>query len=57
MIPLINCEINLILNCYKECFIPSNTLAAESTTFTITDTKIYVPVIILSTQDNANVFE
>ena len=57
MIPLINCEISLILNCYKECFIPSNTLAAESTTFTITDTKIYVPVIILSTQDNANVFE
>ena len=26
-------------------------------TFTITDTKLYVPVVILSTQDNAKLFQ
>ena len=55
MVPLINWEISLILNCYKECLIPP--LAAESKTFTITDTKIYFPILILPTQDNADVFE
>ena len=43
--PLINCEINLDL-------ILTN-VAAQTTTFSITDTKLYVPVITLSTQDNA----
>ena len=40
--PLINCEVNLILSCYKECFIYSNALTAQATTITITDTKRYV---------------
>ena len=51
--PLTNCEINLILNWSKECVIASNTAANQATTFTITDTKLYIPLVTLSTQDNA----
>ena len=31
--------------------------AAQATTFSITDTNIYVPVVTLSTQDNAKLLE
>ena len=31
--------------------------ADEVTTFSITDTKLYVPVVTLSTQDNAKLLE
>ena len=47
---LINCEVNLILTLSKDCVITNSTGAEK---FTITDTKLYVPVITLSTQDNA----
>ena len=50
--PLINCEINLDLNWSKNCVIVA-TNADQKTTFSITDLKIYVPVVTLSTQDNA----
>ena len=52
--PLINCEINLILTWSIRCFIIDNFIAGQEPTFTITDTKLYVPVVTLSTQDNAN---
>ena len=52
--PLINCEINLDLNWSKNCVIEANNV---STTFSITDTRIYVPVVTLSTQDNAKLLE
>ena len=29
----------------------------KSTTFSIADKKLYVPVVTLSTQDNANLFQ
>ena len=48
--PLINCEINLILILSSDCIISS---ATSTTKFAITDTKLYVPVITLSTQDNS----
>ena len=48
--PLINCEINLILTLSEDCIISSATGKAK---FKITDTKLYVPVVTLSTQDNA----
>ena len=31
--------------------------AAQATTFAITDTKLYVPVVTLSTKDNANLLQ
>ena len=48
--PLINCEVNLILTWSRDCVITNSTDAGK---FAITETKLYVPVIILSTQDNA----
>ena len=46
---LINCEISLILTWSKNCVVSS---ATETTEFAITDTKLYVPVIVLSTENN-----
>ena len=51
--PLINCEINLVLTWSAKCFIIDDPIAGQEPTFTITDTKLYVPVVTLSTQDNA----
>ena len=47
--PLINCEINLILTWSDNCVISS---ATRKTKFKITDTKFYIPVVTLSIQDN-----
>ena len=47
---LINCEISLILTCYANCVI-SNAAANQDKIFAVTDTKLYVPVVISSTQD------
>ena len=50
---MINCEINLILTWYANCVIVSTNVANKNATFAITDTKLYVPVVTLSTQDNS----
>ena len=52
--PLINYEINLILTWWSTCVITNSTGAG---TFAITDTKLYVPVVTLSTQDNAKLLQ
>ena len=51
--PLINCEINLILTWSPTCVIVSSNIQNQNATFAITDTKLYVPVVTLSTQENA----
>ena len=51
--PLINCEIELILDWSANCVIISTNNANQVPTFTITETNLYVPVVTLSTQDNA----
>ena len=50
--PLINCEVNLILTWSLTCVIASVIVANQAGTFEITDTKLYVPVVTLSTQEN-----
>ena len=55
--PLINCEINLILTKSNRCFIIDDPVANQQPTFTITDAKLYVPVVTLSTQDNAKLLK
>ena len=55
--PLINCEVNLILTWYADCFIVSSADADQNATFAITDTKSYLPVITLSQQDNAKLLQ
>ena len=51
--PLINCEVNLILAWSANCAVVYNDVANQGATFTITETKLDVPVVTLSTQDNA----
>ena len=70
--PLINCEINLILTWSENCVLTSKAtrdanpdvnpaIAAvnnpANATFKITDTKLYVPVVTLSTKDDNNFLE
>ena len=50
--PLINCEVNLILTWSSNCVIAFVIAANQAATFEITDTKLYVPVVTLSTQEN-----
>ena len=50
--PLINCEVNLILTWYKNFVLIATNNANQIATFAITDTKLYVPVVTLSTQEN-----
>ena len=52
--PLINCEVNLILTWSSTCVITNSTGAGR---FAITDTKLYVPVVTLSTQENAKLLQ
>ena len=70
--PLINCEINIILTWTENCVITSiATIDADpdadlvvvavsnltNATFKITETKLYVPVVTLSTQDDNKILE
>ena len=50
---LINCEINLILTWSANCVVVSANNANQNATFAITDTRLYVPQVTLSTQENA----
>ena len=52
--PLINCEVNLILTRSSTCVITNST---GSGTLAINDTNLYVPVLTLSTQDNAKLLQ
>ena len=52
--PLINCEVNLILTWSKDCVITNSTGEGK---FAITETKLYVPVVTLSTKDNAKLLQ
>ena len=54
--PLINCEVTLDLNWSENCVIVAAN-AAQATTISITDTKLYVSVVTVSTQDNAKLLE
>ena len=50
--PLINCEVNLILTWSSTCILVATNIPNQNATFAITDTKLYVPVVTLSTQEN-----
>ena len=53
-LPLISCEVNLLLTWSRYCVITNSTGEWK---FAITETKLYVPVVILSTQDNAKLLQ
>ena len=46
----INCKVEFSLKWYEICILPN--LVGDST-FTITDAKLYVPIVTLSAEDNA----
>ena len=54
--PLINCKIHLELNWNNNCVMYGAGAnvdgSARETTFKITSTKLYVPIVTLSTKDN-----
>ena len=50
--PLINYEVNLILTWSSTCVLISTGVPNQNATFAITDTKLYLPVVTLSTQEN-----
>ena len=52
--PLINCEVNLILTWSKDCVITNSTGEGK---FAITGTKLYVSVVTLSTRNNEKLLQ
>ena len=68
-IPLINCEITLVLSWYKECVLvgrahrgppaaaPAFLTYPENVKFEITDCKLYVPVVTLSAENDNKLLE
>ena len=55
--PLINCEVNLILTWSANCVIIYTNVANQNLTFEITETKLYVPVVTWSTQGNVKILQ
>ena len=51
--PLINCEVNLIWTWSSTCVLIATGTQNQAATFAITDTKLFVPVVTLSTLENA----
>ena len=49
--PLINCKVYLELNWIENCILSK---AGDSARFEITDTKLHVPIVTLSTKDSEN---
>ena len=59
-IPLINCEVEIILTWSKNCVLADMTVANDPTTgleFQIKDTKLYVPVVTLSKENDIKLLE
>ena len=50
--PLINCEVNLILTWSSTCLLVATRVNNQNAKFAITNTKFYVPVVTLLTQEN-----
>ena len=54
---LINCEVNLILTWSENCVIVYTNVSNQNTTFTIDKITLFVPVVTLSTQNNATLLQ
>ena len=54
---LINCETKLILTWPEDCVLTSNAALNQAVMFIIIDTKTNIPVVTLSTQDNAKLLQ
>ena len=56
-LPLINCETELDLSWTKDCVLIEHHNSIIGVNFMITSTKLYVPVVILSINDNIKYLE
>ena len=54
---LINCEINLILTCSEDCILISGDTDDQVPKFAITYTKLNVPVVTISAQENVKLLD
>ena len=54
---LINCEVNPNLSWSVTCVIVSTNVEGQGVTFLIIGTKLYVPVVTSSTQDNSRLIQ
>ena len=54
---LIYYEINIFLTWSVNCIIVTETVGNQITTFAITETKLFIPVVTLSAQDNARLLQ
>ena len=54
---LINCEINIFLTWSDECIIVTESYGDQKPKFAITDTKLYVPFVTFSAQDNSKLLQ
>ena len=54
---LFHCKINLMLTLSANCFLVFGNVANQLSMFAIPDTKMYVPVVTLSTELNAKLFK
>ena len=52
--PLIKCEISLQLKWPRKCIIVAGTAYNQNPSFQINNTKLYIPVVTLLTQENIN---
>ena len=55
--PLINCETSPMLIWSKNRFLFAGTAVNQEQTFTITDTKLYAPIVNLLTQCNVKLLK
>ena len=62
--PLINCKVELSLKSIENCVLTTaaiganaNATGADSATFKITDSKLYVPTVTLWAEDNAKLWK
>ena len=53
-VPLINCKVKLSLTWHKNCILSS---VADDSTFATADTKLYVPIVTLKTEDNTKLLK
>ena len=54
---LINCEVNIFLTWPTNCIIVYTYVENQGVTFPMTEVRLYVPVVTLSTQDNAKLLQ
>ena len=56
-LPVINCEVILVLTWSANCVLVASNVANQNATSAITDAKLYVPVVTLSAQDNVKLLQ